>query len=134
MSTENTSSAPESSPNTGNTPPASAPSTQPSNGYDPKIVGIVAYLTLIGWIVALIMNNPKSSYGSFHLRQSLGIMLLFLVSGFIMIIPILGWIIGLVGYLFAFVLWIIGLIGAVQGTQKPAPLLGEKSQEWFQAL
>ena len=111
-----------------------APAPTPTSGYDPKVVGIVAYLTLIGWIVALIMNNPKSDYGSFHIRQSLGIMLLFLASGIVMIIPFVGWIVGLVGYIAAFVLWNIGLIGATQEKKQPIPLIGEKSQEWFQAL
>jgi len=127
---------------TENTPPPSAPEenqpagevTPTSSSYDPKIVGIVAYITLIGWIVALIMNNPKTEYGSFHIRQSLGIMLLFLVSGFVMIVPILGVLAGLVGYIAALVLWIIGLVGAIQGEKKPVPLIGEKSQEWFKAL
>ena len=126
---------------TENTPPSSPEENQPagdvapaSSSYDPKIVGIVAYITLIGWIVALIMNNPKTEYGSFHIRQSLGIMLLFLVSGFVMIVPILGVLAGRVGYIAALVLWIIGLVGAIQGEKKPVPLIGEKSQEWFKAL
>jgi len=125
MSTETTPPSSPETPSTGNSSPS---------GYDPKIVGIVCYITLIGWIVALIMNNPKSEYGSFHIRQSLGIMLLFLFSGFVMLIPVLGWIVGLVGYIAAFVLWIIGLIGAVQHHKNPVPLIGDKAQEWFQAL
>ena len=119
------------------TPPSTPEQPQPgpaSPAYDPKVVGIVAYLTLIGWIVALIMNNPKSTFGSFHLRQSLGIMLLFMCSSVVTIIPFVGWIIGFVGILFGFVLWIIGLIGAIQQKSQPVPVIGEKSQEWFSAL
>tara|TARA_R100000027_G_scaffold29244_1_gene21278 strand:+ start:12699 stop:13061 length:363 start_codon:yes stop_codon:yes gene_type:complete len=102
--------------------------------YDPKIVAIVAYITLIGWIVALIMNNPKSALGSFHIRQSLGIMLLMLVCGVVAVVPVLGWITAAVGYLAGLVLWLFGLMGAIQGTQKPVPLIGEKFQEWFKAV
>ncbi len=101
---------------------------------DPKMIGIVAYLTLIGWIVALVLNSPKSEYGSFHLRQFLGIFLLGIASGFVFIIPVLGWIAGFVGYIAAFVFWIIGFVGAVQGKQTPVPILGEKFQEWFKAI
>lgn len=118
-------------------PEPQRPETPPAQGassYDPKVVGIVAYITLIGWVVALIMNNPKSAFGSFHIRQSLGIMLLFFLSAFVMIIPILGWIIGILGYLFAFVLWIIGLVGAVQDKTSPVPVIGDKAQEWFKSL
>jgi len=123
-----------STPSPENNPAEPSPAPAASSGYDPKIIGIVAYITIIGWIVALIMNNPKSPFASFHIRQSLGIMLLFLVSGIVMIIPILGWIVGLVGYITAFVLWIIGLIGSIQGNEKTVPLIGDKAQEWFKTL
>jgi uncharacterized membrane protein len=105
-----------------------------NSGTDPKIVGIVSYLTLIGWIVALILNNPKSEHGSFHVRQALGILLTAVISGFIAIVPILGWIVALVGYILAFVMWIMGFIGAVQGEQKVVPVLGDKFQDWFKSL
>lgn len=107
---------------------------QGTSNYDPKVVGIVAYITLIGWIVALIMNNPKSEFGSFHIRQSLGIMLLFFASAVVIVIPFIGWIASILGYLLAFVLWIVGLVGAVQQKTTPVPIIGDKSQEWFQAL
>ncbi len=105
-----------------------------SGGTDPKVVGIISYITLIGWIVALVLNNPKSEHGSFHIRQSLGILLTAVISGFVMVIPLLGWIAGLIGYVLAFVMWIMGLISAVQGEQKVVPVLGDKFQEWFKSL
>jgi uncharacterized membrane protein len=110
------------------------PTDSASSNYDPKVIAIVSYVTLIGWIVAVVMNNPKSPFASFHIRQSLAIMLLFVASGIITVIPVLGWLIGLLGYLTAFVLWIIGLIASIQGSKNAVPLIGEKSQEWFKAL
>lgn len=106
----------------------------PTSGTDPKVVSIVAYITLIGWIVALVLNNPKSDLGSFHLRQSLGIILLAFASGVVMIVPFIGWVVGAAGYLLAFVLWILGLISATQGEKKLVPVLGAQFQEWFKAL
>lgn len=103
-------------------------------GTDPKVVSLVSYLTLIGWIVALILNRPKSELGSFHLRQALGIILLFMASSFIFIIPILGWIAGFVGYILGVVLWILGFIGAIKAEMKPVPVLGKQFQEWFKSL
>jgi hypothetical protein len=32
------------------------------------------------------------------------------------------------------VLWVIGLMGAINGQEKPVPILGEKFQEWFKSL
>ncbi len=105
-----------------------------SGGTDPKVVGIVSYITLIGWIVALVLNNPKTEHGSFHVRQALGVLLTAILSGFVFIIPVLGWIAGLIGYVLAFVMWIMGLISAIQGEQKVVPVLGAKFQEWFKTL
>ncbi|MFN7116619.1 MAG: DUF4870 domain-containing protein [Saprospiraceae bacterium] len=99
----------------------------PTTGTDPKVVAIVAYITLIGWIVALVLNNPKSEFGSFHIRQALGI---FLVGIVLSLIPVIN----LVAWIFAFVLWILGLISAVQGQQKTVPVVGEYFQRWFNAL
>lgn len=106
----------------------------PTTGTDPKVVAIVSYITIIGWIVALVLNNPKSDFGSFHVRQSLGIFLLVFASGVVMIVPVIGWIAGVAGYILAFVMWILGLISAVQGEKKLVPLLGAQFQEWFKAL
>ena len=33
-----------------------------------------------------------------------------------------------------FVLWIIGLIGAINGEQKPIPLIGDRAQSMFSGI
>ncbi|MFT5167006.1 MAG: putative membrane protein [Saprospiraceae bacterium] len=102
---------------------------------NPIVVSVIAYITLIGWLIsAFILNKPKQPLCNFHIRQALGINLLFIVSGFVSIIPVLGWIAGAVGYILAIVLWVIGLIAAIQGEQKEVPVLGQKFQVWFQGL
>lgn len=94
---------------------------------DDKTIAIIAHLTIIGWVIALVMNNNnKTELGSFYIRQVLGIMLLALLS----VIPLIGLLIGL----FCFVLWVISLIGALGGNQKPVFALGEQFQEWFKSL
>ena len=97
---------------------------------DPKTRGIVAYITLIGWIVAIVTNNPKDEVASFHIRQMLGIMCFAMASLFLSWIPLLGLLVSLA----AFVLWLIGFIGALSGEQKEVPFLGEYFQKWFKTL
>ena len=46
---------------------------------DAKTIAWVSYLTIIGWIIAFVSYgnlNPKTSLATFHLRQSLGLILL----------------------------------------------------------
>lgn len=102
---------------------------------DGKTIAIIAYLTVIGLIIAFLMNNDKkNSFASFHIRQCLGIGLTGLALGAIGVIPILGWLISIFGSIFLFILWIIGLIGALNGERKHVPLLGEKYQEWLKGI
>lgn len=95
---------------------------------DGKTIAIIAHMTIIGWIIALIMNsNTKNVYASFYIRQSLGIMLGIIIFS---IIPIIGWIIAL-GF---FILWIISLLGALSGELKHVPFFGNRFQIWFSAF
>ncbi|MHA7842025.1 MAG: YtxH domain-containing protein [Winogradskyella sp.] len=95
---------------------------------DGKNVAIIAHITIIGWIIALIMNgNNKTELGSFYIRQVLGIMLLAIVLGLIPVINFFAWIL-------PFAMWIMSLIGSLSGEKKPVFLLGEQFQEWFKGL
>ncbi|WP_108424042.1 hypothetical protein [Flagellimonas amoyensis] len=100
----------------------------PKNPDSGKTVAIIAHLTLIGWIIAIIMNSSnKTAIGSFYIRQILGIFLLGFVLGIIPIVNLIAWI-------FPFILWIMSLIGAINGNQKPVFLVGEHFQNWFKSL
>ncbi len=98
-----------------------------------KTMAIISYITLIGIIVAFVMNNDKKNpFAAFHIRQNVGILMLAVVINLIArFVPVPF--IGLLG-LFPLVLWVIGLIGAIQGEEKKVPLLGEQFQEWFKTI
>lgn len=102
---------------------------------DGKTTAIIAYITIIGLIIAFIMNNDKkNSFAAYHIRQSLGIGLTGLALGILNIVPILGWLISIFGSIFIIVLWVLGLLSALNGKEKPVPLLGEKYQEWLKGI
>lgn len=89
-----------------------------------KTVAILSYITLIGFIIAIVLHGKnKTRLGAYHLRQSLGLIL----TSFLVLIPILGWIL----WIGVLVFWVLGLVAAINGQQKPVPLLGEKFQSWF---
>lgn len=105
---------------------------QARSSTDPKIIAIISYLTLVGWVIALLMNtNPKSALASFHIRQSLGLMLVFAAANVAMMLPIIGWIVAVPVILAAFIAWIIGIVAALNGEMRTIPYLGETFQEWF---
>lgn len=107
-----------------------------------KTVGIVAYITLIGFIIAIVINNDKKgeekNFGAFHLRQSLGIIVaaIGVMIGLAILIAILsaislslgftlGGILYPLMYLAILAMVIIGIINAANGEKKPLPLIGE---------
>nr|WP_321234677.1 YtxH domain-containing protein [uncultured Psychroserpens sp.] len=94
---------------------------------DGKNVAIIAHFTLIGWIIALVMNNGnKTEFGSFYIRQMLGLLLCSLVG----IIPVLG----LFLWLVVLIAWIMSLVSALGGKMQPTFLFGNQFQEWFKSL
>jgi uncharacterized membrane protein len=112
------------------TTPAQAP--PPATAGEDKTVAIVAYLTLIGFLVAIIIHsNKKTKLGAFHLRQMLGFILSWLAVIILIFIPIIGWILLPVFYIFMIVCWIMGLIAAINGQMKPMPVVGPLYQTWF---
>lgn len=98
-----------------------------------KTTAIISYITIIGLIIAFVMNSSKkNAFASFHIRQMLGISLLSLINGFI--IGRFSSIASIVVSLGLLVLWVIALIGAVNGQEKKIPLLGDQFQEWFKSI
>lgn len=104
-------------------------------------VGIVAYCTLIGFIVAIVLNGSKEGadkkFGAFHLRQALGLIICAVGGGIAIAIlmtllisisfsmVMIASMINLVFGLGILALVIIGIINAVNKTMKPLPVIGE---------
>lgn len=116
--------------------PAAESAAAPAAG--DNTVAFVAYLTLVGFIVAIILNKDekKNSLGNFHLRQMLGLIIIGtviwmgnLISGNI---PILKYVLVpafMILGLGLMVLWILGFIDALNRRQKPVPFVGDIIQK-----
>lgn len=99
-----------------------------------KTAAIVAYLSIIGTIIAYFMNDDsKNPFASFHIRQALGIHITFYLIGALVSI-FDSWMITWSFWIFIIVLWGYGFINALQGEAKAAPILGDKFQKWFSTI
>ncbi|MEY3239576.1 MAG: hypothetical protein RIR11_1014 [Bacteroidota bacterium] len=103
---------------------------------DGKMVAILAYLTIIGFIIALVlhMGDKKSSLGGYHLAQVLGLICMGVIVVILSIIPILGWLIGIVVGILMLINWIVGLINAIGEQEKPMPIFGKLFDRTFRSL
>lgn len=100
-----------------------------------KNTAIIAYLTIIGSVIAIFMNQDenKSEFASFHIRQALGLFLSFFLLGYFVGYAN-SWMATSAFYLFYFILWIYGFSGALQGQKRELPLLGAFFQSTFKSL
>ncbi|ASS48064.1 MAG: hypothetical protein A3D31_00760 [Candidatus Fluviicola riflensis] len=116
--------------------------TQSSPGNFDKTMGIVAYLSLVGWVIALVQNNDKKGYEktftAFHLRQMLGIMIIgfciWIIQIPLALIPFIGFATSVVLSLGVFAFWILGIVGAANGQRKELPYIGEPIQKMLGKL
>jgi uncharacterized membrane protein len=118
------------------TNPTPAPA---ASGMDGKTISIISYFTWIGWIIAFVMySSNKSQLAAFHIRQSLLLMILgilvYIIQIMLIFVPFLGWaVIGLL-WIGIVVLWILGLVSAINGQEKPIPVIGALAQNIFSGI
>ncbi|MEO8949952.1 MAG: DUF4870 domain-containing protein [Mucilaginibacter sp.] len=107
-----------------------------------KTVAIVSYLSIIGWIIAFVIyGNDKTTLGAYHLRQTIALFIVgictWVLQVMLVFIPFIGWIISILlifVYIGLFVLWLIGLMAAINGQEKPIPVIGKRAQVWFHGI
>ena len=98
---------------------------QATTGLSDTAAGVLAYITIIPAIIFLLVEpynrNPKIK---FHAWQCIGLMCGWLACSIILVIPILGWIVGLLGDITLFVLWIMCVVKASSGGRFVLPVIG----------
>lgn len=100
-----------------------------------KTLSIISYITPIGWLVAYLSGKDQAdSLLKYHLRQSLGLMIISIIFNIIMRViataaPALSFL-GIVG-LVILIFWVLGMINAANGAEKPVPVFGKMFEDKF---
>ena len=88
-----------------------------------KLIAILSYITLLGWLAAMLLHGSQNStFTSFHLRQSLG---LIVTGALLALIPLVGWFLNIA----VFFAWLYAVYHVVMGHTQKIPLLGDFYQE-----
>lgn len=93
-----------------------------------KTMAIIAYITLIGTLVAYLMNNDKKNeFAKFHIGQALRAWLTGIVVSIVASVLVMMTGVGVLSYLTytGLVLAILGLINAMNGKVEKIPLVGD---------
>ena len=89
-----------------------------------RSTGIIAYITWIGMIIALLMGDKQG--GKFHVNQALVIKAVLIALTIVASwIPFIGTIVAFVGTIFCYVCWGLGLYYAWTEQEKEVPLIGQ---------
>lgn len=91
-------------------------------------MAVVAYII---FLVPLLTEAKNDPFVKFHLSQSIGLIVFGVAVSIIWIIPILGWIIGAIGYVFWFICWIVGIVNAASGKEAELPLIGPLAKKYI---
>jgi uncharacterized membrane protein len=102
-------------------------------GMEANLAGALAYL--LGLITGIIFFaiEKENKFVRFHAMQSILFCVAWIILGValsvLMMIPVLGWIISILGYLLVglggFILWLFIMYKAYQGEQYLLPVVGE---------
>ena len=99
-----------------------------------KQFAVIAYITIIGTLIAYYLSQEKkNAFTAFHVRQGLGLWLLFFLLGYV-VGGFNSWEVTTAFYIFFLVLFSYGVIGAVTGKLHKLPLVGDVFQKIFKAL
>ncbi len=88
-----------------------------------KIIAALSYFGLL--VLVPLLAKKESPYCQFHAKQGLVLLILGVLLGIIAVIPILGWIIAILGSILMVVLFFIGVINALSGKTSQLPLIGQ---------
>ena len=88
-----------------------------------NLAAVIAYITWVGFFVALLVGDRNDDFTRQHLNQALVLNIGGILSGVIMIIPLIGTIAGGIMEIAIFVLDIMGIVRAVTWSMEPLPFI-----------
>ncbi|PCJ92174.1 MAG: hypothetical protein COA46_06460 [Porticoccaceae bacterium] len=98
-----------------------------------KAKAILAHITIIGWVIALILNmKDRDEFASFYIRQYLGIMIAGLLGN--LALSLISTTAAMIWGVIILIAWLISLISAVTDKKNETPVIGQYFQQWFKGL
>ncbi len=93
-----------------------------------KIMALLGYLGIL--LLIPLLAKKDSPYAQFHAKQGLVLLIAWIGTGVIGIIPVLGWVLAPICSIILLVFLIIGIINALSGQVKPLPLIGKYADKF----
>ncbi len=102
-------------------PNQQAPMSQgPSNN---TVMAILAYIGIL--VIVPLITAKDDQFVKFHSKQGLVLLITWVISNFLWMIPVLGWVAAPIINLGCFILMIVGILAAASGQMKELPVIGQ---------
>jgi uncharacterized membrane protein len=88
------------------------------------MLAILAYLGIL-IIIPFVTEAKNDPFVKFHLKQGLTLIIVEAIGYVLAMIPVLGWILYFVLWIFAIVMTVTGIVNVVTGKQKELPIIGK---------
>ena len=90
-----------------------------------NLAAVIAYITWIGFFIALVIGDKNDDFIRMHLNQALVLNIAGIAAGVIAIIPLVGTIAGGIIEIAVWVLDIMGIARAATWRMDPLPFVGD---------
>ncbi len=90
----------------------------------------LAWLSYLGLLLLIpLLVNKDNEYSKFHVKQGLVLLICGIITRILWIIPVIGWVVGMVVGIFLLVLMIIGIVNALNEKTEPLPVIGKYAEK-----
>jgi uncharacterized membrane protein len=86
-------------------------------------IAIFSYIGIL-FIIPLLVEKDDE-FVKYHAKQGIVLFVAELITGAIMWIPVIGWIVGFVAWVIWLILGITGIMNVLGGKKKPLPIIGQ---------
>jgi uncharacterized membrane protein len=94
---------------------------------DSKVIAALSYVWIL-FLVPLIVKKD-SPFAKWHAKQGLVLFIAEIIGMIVGWIPLIGWLIGFVVFIFAVVVSIIGILKALGGEGYEVPVIGKYAEQ-----
>ena len=101
----------------------------PSGGKEKNVgMAVLCYLGILV-LVPFLTDAKNDPFVKFHIKQGLVLLIFEVILGAISAVPVIGWIIGGLGWIFSVILFIMGIVNAVGGKEVELPVIGKYGEK-----
>ena len=83
----------------------------------------MSYLSVL--ILIPLLRRNEDPFIKYHLKQGVILLLMWVLIPYVLIIPLLGWILGSILLATTIILWVIAITNVIRGVEAPLPVIGK---------